>query len=43
MMIVSAPKPTDTKRNQRFEMVIWSILCVQVLEMLALIALLVRR
>jgi hypothetical protein len=46
MMIVSTPRPPDAKKQQReyrLEMVIWSILSVQILEVIVLIALLVRR
>jgi hypothetical protein len=46
MMIVSSPQPPDIKqqqRQQRLETAIWTILCVQVLEVLVLIMMLVRR
>ena len=46
MMIVSSPQPPDIQQQQRqsrIESAIWSILVVQVLEMLVLIVLLTRR
>jgi len=43
MMIVSSPPPPDIKRQSRLESAIWTILCIQVLEVLVLIILLVRR
>jgi hypothetical protein len=50
MMIVSSPRPPNIqeyiqkqRREHRLEMVIWSILSVQILEVIVLIALLVRR